>query len=193
MSDYLPPLSVLVQVDGTSANSEAEIISTQDEILTYVNHTAKLACIIQNKNRHHVSRCAPVLPGKQLPSPFQVTWSRVTFINETQKLTSLLFVDLLKYSPFSRYHLTHVIERDNREYWNLEIRNIHLSDQGYYSCVLTAIKPISKIFHVKVLGMYHASKDHHNRQLMMMMMIVVSDSREVFTQAFLEGGFSPLS
>lgn len=120
-------------IDGTSANSEAEIISTQDEILTYVNHTAKLACIIQNKNRHHV------------------TWSRVTFINETQKLTSLLFVDLLKYSPFSRYHLTHVIERDNREYWNLEIRNIHLSDQGYYSCVLTAIKPISKIFHVKVL------------------------------------------
>jgi hypothetical protein len=50
-----------------------------------------------------------------------------------------------------------MIERDNREYWNLEIRNVHLSDQGYYSCVLTAIKPISKIFHVEVLGMYHAS------------------------------------
>ncbi|CAF1270816.1 unnamed protein product [Adineta steineri] len=123
----------LLIVDGTLADSEAEIISTQDEIITYVNHTAKLSCIIQNKNRQHV------------------TWSRVTFMNDTQKLTNLLFVDLLKYTPFSRYHLTHMIERDNREYWNLEIRNIHVSDQGYYSCVLTAIKPISKIFHVKVL------------------------------------------
>ncbi|CAF1670932.1 unnamed protein product [Adineta ricciae] len=128
----------LLIVDGTSANTEAEIISTQNEIITYVNHTAKLSCIIQNKNRQHV------------------TWSRVTFMNETQKLTNLLFVDLLKYTPFSRYHLTHMIERDNREYWNLEIRNVHTSDEGYYSCVLTAIKPISKIFHVKVLGTYHA-------------------------------------
>jgi hypothetical protein len=40
--------------DSTLASSEAEIISTQDEIITYVNHTAKLSCIIQNKNRHHV-------------------------------------------------------------------------------------------------------------------------------------------
>jgi len=123
----------LLIVDSTLANSEAEIISTQDEIITYVNHTAKLSCIIQNKNREHV------------------TWSRITFNNETQKLTYLLFVDLLKYTPLSRYHLTHTIDRDNREYWNLEIRNVHLSDQGYYSCVLTSIKPISKIFHVKVL------------------------------------------
>ena len=84
----------------------------------------------------------------------QVTWSRVNFINETQKLTSLLFVDSLKYTPFSRYHLTHLIENDNREYWNLEIRHVHPSDQGYYSCVLTAIRPISKTFHLKVLGMY---------------------------------------
>ncbi|CAF0753489.1 unnamed protein product [Rotaria sordida] len=124
---------VLLIVDGTLASTEAEIISTQDEIITYINHTAKLSCIIQNKNRHHI------------------TWSRITFINETQKITNLLFVDLLKYTPSSQYHLTHMIERDNREYWNLEIRNVHLSDQGYYSCVLTAIKPISKIFHVKVL------------------------------------------
>lgn len=120
-------------IDGTLANSGAEIVSTQDEIITYVNHTAKLSCIVQNKNREHV------------------TWSRVTFHNETQKLTYLLFVDLLKYTPLSRYHLTHTIDRDNREYWNLEIRNVHQTDQGYYSCVLTAIKPISKIFHVKVL------------------------------------------
>ncbi|CAF2329918.1 unnamed protein product [Rotaria sp. Silwood2] len=124
---------ILLNVDGTLAGTEAEIISTQDEIITYINHTAKLSCIVQNKNRHHI------------------TWSRVTFINETQKITNLLFVDLLKYTPSSQYHLTHMIERDNREYWNLEIRNVHLSDQGYYSCVLTAIKPISKIFHVKVL------------------------------------------
>jgi hypothetical protein len=97
---------------------------------------------------------------------FQVTWSRVTFINETQKLTNLLFVDLLKYTPHGRYHLTHMVERDNREYWNLEIRNVHLSDQGFYSCVLTAIKPISKIFHVKVLGRYYTRLVHDIEQLM---------------------------
>ena len=78
-------------------------------------------------------------------------------MNETQKITNLLFVDLLKYTPSSHYHLTHMIEGNDREYWNLEIRNVHLSDQGYYSCVLTAMKPISKIFHVKVLGMYRTS------------------------------------
>ena len=44
----------ILKVDGTSANTEAEIISTQNEIITYVNHTAKLSCIIQNKNRQHV-------------------------------------------------------------------------------------------------------------------------------------------
>jgi len=118
---------------GTSTSFEPEIISTQDEVIAYINHTAKLSCIIQNKNRHHV------------------TWSRINMINDSQKLTSLLFVDLLKYTPFSRYHLTHKIEANNREYWNLEIRNVHISDQGYYSCVLTAIEPISKIFHVKVI------------------------------------------
>ena len=64
-----------------------------------------------------------------------------------------------------------MIERDNREYWNLEIRNVHLSDQGYYSCVLTAIKPISKIFHVKVLGMYDAWLAHDKRQLMILLII----------------------
>jgi hypothetical protein len=64
-------------------------------------------------------------------------------------------VDLLKYTPFSRYHLTHLIEKENREYWNLEIRQVHLSDQGYYSCVLTAIKPISKLFYLKVIGNNH--------------------------------------
>ncbi|CAF3505280.1 unnamed protein product [Rotaria socialis] len=126
---------ILLIVDGTlaSSTSDAKIISTQDEIITYVNHTARLSCIIENKGQHHI------------------TWSRVTFINETQKITTLLFVDLLKYTQSSHYHLTRMIERDNREHWNLEIRNVHLSDQGYYSCVLTEIKPISKIFHVKVL------------------------------------------
>ncbi len=85
---------------------------------------------------------------------FQVTWSRVNFVNDTQKLTYLLYVDLLKYTPFSRYHLTHLIEKDDREYWNLEIRQVHLADQGYYSCVLTGVKPISKLFYVKVIGKY---------------------------------------
>lgn len=47
------------QIDGTLATSktEAEIISTQDEIITYLNHTARLSCIVQNKNRHHVNQC----------------------------------------------------------------------------------------------------------------------------------------
>lgn len=74
-------------------------------------------------------------------------------MNETQKLTSLLFVNLLKYTTVGRYHLTYQIDGNNREHWNLEIRNVHHSDQGHYSCVLTATKPISKIFRVKVLGM----------------------------------------
>ena len=105
-------------------------------------------------------------------------------MNESQKLTNLLFVDLLKYTPFSRYHLTHMIERDNREYWNLEIRNVRSSDQGYYSCVLTAIKPISKIFHVKVLGMSHARKEHDNRQ-MRLLIRPVARSRGIRTHTFL--------
>ena len=45
----------ILEVDGTSASTEAEIVSTQDEIITYVNHTAKLSCIVKNKNRHHVN------------------------------------------------------------------------------------------------------------------------------------------
>jgi hypothetical protein len=48
--------SFLFLVDGTLASTEAEIISTQDEIITYVNHTAKLSCIVQNKNHEHVSK-----------------------------------------------------------------------------------------------------------------------------------------
>ncbi|CAF1334440.1 unnamed protein product [Adineta steineri] len=126
-------LFFIVYFSGISANIEPEIISTQDEIITYINHTAKLSCIIQNRNRQHV------------------TWSRVNFINETRKITDLLYVDLLKYTPFTRYHLTHLIEKDNQEYWNLEIRQVHLADQGYYSCVVTALKPISKIFYIKVI------------------------------------------
>jgi len=69
----------------------------------------------------------------------------------------LLFVDLLKYTPYSRYHLTHLIEKDDREYWNLEIRQVHLGDQGYYSCALAGAKPISKLFYVKVIGRYISS------------------------------------
>jgi len=43
-------------VNGISANTDPEIISTQDEIITYVNHTAKLSCIIQNRIREHVRK-----------------------------------------------------------------------------------------------------------------------------------------
>ncbi len=82
----------------------------------------------------------------------QVTWSRVNFIDDKQKLTELLYVDSVKYTPINRYHLTHLVEKENREYWNLEIRHVRLTDQGYYSCVLTAIKPISKLFYIKVIG-----------------------------------------
>jgi hypothetical protein len=39
---------------SVNAYTDPEIISTQDEIITYVNHTAKLSCIIQNRNRQHV-------------------------------------------------------------------------------------------------------------------------------------------
>ncbi len=46
----------LFLVNGISTNTDPEIISTQDEIITYVNHTAKLSCIIQNRNRQHVSQ-----------------------------------------------------------------------------------------------------------------------------------------
>lgn len=81
-----------------------------------------------------------------------MTWARVNFVNDIQKLTSLLYVDLLKYTQINRYHLTHLVEKDNREYWNLEIRQVHLADQGYYSCALAAVKPISKIFYLKVIG-----------------------------------------
>lgn len=42
-------------VHTLSAYTDPEIISTQDEIITYVNHTAKLSCIIQHRNRQHVS------------------------------------------------------------------------------------------------------------------------------------------
>ncbi|CAF3611424.1 unnamed protein product, partial [Rotaria sp. Silwood2] len=124
---------LIVNSNCISSNIEPEIISTQNEIITYVNHTAKLSCIIENRNQRHV------------------TWSRVNFINETQKLQNLLYVDLLKYTSSNRYHLTHLVDKDNRDYLNLEIRQIDISDQGYYSCFVTAIKPISKIFHIKVL------------------------------------------
>lgn len=115
---------------------------------------------------------------------FKVTWSRVTFINATQKLNNLLFVDLLKYTPLSRYHTTHMIERDNIEYWNLEIRNVHTSDQGYYSCVLTAIKPISKLFHVKVVGMYSVRMNSNNRKLMI---TIIIKSLELWIDTSLQG------
>ncbi|CAF2136409.1 unnamed protein product [Rotaria magnacalcarata] len=80
-----------------------------------------------------------------------VTWSRIHLINETQKLTYLLYVDLLKYTSLSRYHLTCTVDQDNKEYWNLEIHQVHLSDQGYYSCILAAVQPISKLFHLRVI------------------------------------------
>jgi len=41
-------------VNGLSVNTDPEIISTQDEIITYINHTAKLSCIIQNRMRQRV-------------------------------------------------------------------------------------------------------------------------------------------
>jgi len=41
-------------VNGLSVNTDPEIISTQDEIITYINHTAKLSCIIQNRIRQRV-------------------------------------------------------------------------------------------------------------------------------------------
>ena len=47
---------LFLPVDRTAAQSNPEIISTQNEVITYLNHTAKLSCIIQNKNRHHVTR-----------------------------------------------------------------------------------------------------------------------------------------
>ncbi|CAF1077506.1 unnamed protein product [Rotaria sp. Silwood1] len=123
----------IINTNCISSNNEPEIISTQNEILTYVNHTAKLSCIIQNRNRRHV------------------TWSRVHFMNETQKLTNLLYVDSVKYITSNRYHLIHFIDKDNRDHLNLEIHQIILFDEGYYSCLVTAIKPISKIFHLKVI------------------------------------------
>ncbi|CAF0839840.1 unnamed protein product [Rotaria sordida] len=130
-------LFFIININRISANSEPKIISTQNEIIAYVNHTAKLSCIIQNRNQRHIK--------------IQVTWSRVHFMNETQKLINLLYVDLLKYTSLNRYHLTHLVDKDNRDHLNLEIRQIHLSDQGYYSCFVTAIKPISEIFHLKVI------------------------------------------
>ncbi|CAF4010139.1 unnamed protein product [Rotaria magnacalcarata] len=78
------------------------------------------------------------------------TATAVTAVRQST-LASLLFSIVMILLIGNHYHLTRMIERDNREHWNLEIRNVHLSDQGYYSCVLTEIKPISKIFHVKVL------------------------------------------
>lgn len=51
--DMIVNLDFLVHT--LSAYTDPEIISTQDEIITYVNHTAKLSCIIQHRNRQHVS------------------------------------------------------------------------------------------------------------------------------------------
>ena len=68
-------------------------------------------------------------------------------------IANILYIYQLKYTPFNRYHLSHSIDSNkNEEHWDLEIRQVHLADQGYYSCVLTAIKPISKIFYLKVIG-----------------------------------------
>ncbi|UJR13559.1 hypothetical protein I4U23_000573 [Adineta vaga] len=126
-------LYFIVFFNGISAHIEPEIVSTENEIITYVNHTAKLSCTIRNRNRQHV------------------TWTRVTYINETRKITGLLYVDLVKYTPSSRYDLTHSVSKDNQEFWNLTIRQIYPTDQGYYSCVVSTIKPVSKIFHIKVI------------------------------------------
>ncbi|CAF1628005.1 unnamed protein product [Adineta ricciae] len=126
-------LYFIVFFNGISANTEPEIVSTENEIITYTNHTAKLSCIIRNRNRQHV------------------TWSRVTYVNESRKITDLLYVDLLKYTPLSRYHLTQLVDPENREFWNLEIRQVHSTDQGYYSCVVSSLKPISKVFHIRVI------------------------------------------
>ncbi|CAF4772050.1 unnamed protein product, partial [Rotaria socialis] len=62
-------------------NTQSKIISTQDQVTTYVNQTAKLSCIIK----------------------------------KSQSTT------------------------------------FHLSDQGYYSCILAAVQPISKLFHLRVI------------------------------------------
>ncbi|CAM2724173.1 unnamed protein product [Rotaria socialis] len=126
-------LFLIVNINLILVNTQSNIISTQDQVTTYVNQTAKLSCIIKNRNQRHV------------------TWSRIHLINETQKLTYLLYVDLLKYTSLSRYHLTCTVDQDNKEYWNLEIHQVHLSDQGYYSCILAAVQPISKLFHLRVI------------------------------------------
>ncbi|CAF3753285.1 unnamed protein product [Rotaria socialis] len=126
-------LFIIVNINLILVNTQSNIISTQDQVTTYVNQTAKLSCIIKNRNQRHV------------------TWSRIHLINETQKLTYLLYVDLLKYTSLSRYHLTSTVDQDNKEYWNLEIHQVHLSDQGYYSCILAAVQPISKLFHLRVI------------------------------------------
>ncbi|CAF3990574.1 unnamed protein product, partial [Rotaria magnacalcarata] len=80
-------------------NIQSKTISTQNKVITYVNQTPKLSCIIKNCNQRYV------------------TWSRIHLINETQKLTYLLYVDLLKYTPLlGRYHLTCTVDQDNKEY-----------------------------------------------------------------------------
>ncbi|CAF3843679.1 unnamed protein product [Rotaria magnacalcarata] len=109
--------------------------------------------ILSKASIHILPTGFPHFPAKN-KVPFQdrnVTWSRIHLINETQKLTYLLYVDLLKYTSLSRYHLTCTVDQDNKEYWNLEIHQVHLSDQGYYSCILAAVQPISKLFHLRVI------------------------------------------
>ncbi|CAF1276105.1 unnamed protein product [Rotaria magnacalcarata] len=133
-SNFVCFLIFIVNINRLLGNTQSEIISTQDLVITHVNQTAKLSCIIKNRNQRHV------------------TWSRIHLINETQKLTYFLYIDLLKYTSLSRYHLTCIVDQDNKEYWNLEIYQVHLSDQGYYSCVLAAVRPISKLFHLRVIG-----------------------------------------
>jgi hypothetical protein len=48
--------AIFILVNGVSTIPEPEIITTQDEVITYVNHTAKLSCLIQNRNRQHVGK-----------------------------------------------------------------------------------------------------------------------------------------
>ncbi|CAF1111400.1 unnamed protein product [Didymodactylos carnosus] len=116
-----------------NASTSPQIISPPSEIIAYINHTARLSCIIQNKESHHVF------------------WSRYTIVNDTYKLSDVLFINLLKFSSYPHYHLTRKVDKTT-EHWNLEIRNIQPLDEGYYGCALSTSEPIIKYSFVRVLG-----------------------------------------
>lgn len=49
-------INILFWILTIQAKTESEIISTAYETISYVNDTAKLSCIIKNKDRQHVSQ-----------------------------------------------------------------------------------------------------------------------------------------